>query len=44
MGDKSRFVAHLLKWIKDFVLEQLRLGFTVFQIMAKHRQNVEKSC
>jgi hypothetical protein len=40
MGDKSTFATHLFEQIKDFVMEQLRLGFTVFQIMAKHRQHV----
>jgi hypothetical protein len=40
MGDRFSFVAHLSKYIKDFVMEQLRLEFTMFQIMAKHRQHV----
>jgi hypothetical protein len=37
MGDKSTFAAHLLEEIKDFVMEQLRLALTMFEIMAKHR-------
>jgi hypothetical protein len=37
MGDKSAFATHLLKEIKAFVFEQLKLGLTMFQIMAKHR-------
>jgi hypothetical protein len=30
----------LSQLIKDFVMEQLKLGFTMSQIMAKHRQDV----
>jgi hypothetical protein len=44
MGDISTFTTHLPKWIKYFVMEQLKLGLTMFQIMAKHRQHVKKSC
>jgi hypothetical protein len=40
MGDRFAFVAHLSKYIKDFVMKQLRLEFIMFQIMAKHRQHV----
>jgi hypothetical protein len=41
MGDRSTFFAHLSKQIKHFVMEQLRLGLTLFHIMAKHRQHVK---
>jgi hypothetical protein len=41
MGDTFTFVAHLSQEIKDFVMEQLTLGFTLFQIMTKHRQHVK---
>jgi hypothetical protein len=41
MGDIFTFFAHLSQEIKDFVMEQLRLGFTLFQIMTKHRQHVK---
>jgi hypothetical protein len=41
MGDRSAFSTHLLEEIKAFVMEQLRLGLTMFQIMAKHRQHVK---
>ncbi len=41
MGDRFTFVAHLSQEIEDFVMEQLRLGFTLFQIMTKHRQHVK---
>ncbi len=41
MGDKSTFATHLLEYIKDFAMEQLRLGLKVSQIMAKHRQHVK---
>jgi len=44
MGDKCAFVAHLSQKIKNFVMEQLSLGLIMFQIMAKHRQHVKKSC
>jgi hypothetical protein len=40
MGDRFTFVAHLSQEIKEFVMEQLRLGFTLFQIMSKHTQHV----
>jgi hypothetical protein len=41
MGDRSTFATHLLKQIKDFVMQQLKLGLTMFQIMAKHKQHVK---
>jgi hypothetical protein len=41
MGDTFAFVAHLSQKIKDFFMEQLRLGLIVFQIMAKHKQRVK---
>jgi hypothetical protein len=41
MGDRSTFAARLSKQIKDFVMEQLKLGLTMFQIMAKHKQHVK---
>jgi hypothetical protein len=44
MGDRSTFVSHLLKQIKDFVMEQLRLGFIVSQIIVKHKQHVKNIC
>jgi hypothetical protein len=37
MGDRYAFVADSSKQIKVFVMEQLRLGFTMFQVMAKHK-------
>jgi len=41
MGDKYAFAIHLSKYIKDFVMEQPRLGFIVSQIMVKHKQHVK---
>jgi hypothetical protein len=41
MGDKFAFPGHLLEQIKEFVMEQLRLGFTTSQIMPKHKQHVK---
>jgi hypothetical protein len=41
MGDKFAFATHLLEEIKDFVMEQLKLGLTMSQIMKKHRQHVK---
>jgi hypothetical protein len=41
MDDKSTFATHLSKQMKDFVMEQLRLGLTLSQIMAKHTQHVK---
>jgi methylase of polypeptide subunit release factors len=41
MGDKCAFVVHLSQKIKDFVMEQLKLGLIMFQIKAKHRQHVK---
>jgi hypothetical protein len=41
MGDRSTFVTHLSQEIKDFIMEQLRLSLTMFQIMAKHKQHVK---
>jgi hypothetical protein len=41
MGDRFTFATHLLEEIKDFVMEQRRLIFTMSQIMARHRQHVK---
>jgi hypothetical protein len=41
MGDRCAFATHLSQKIKDFVMEQLSLGLTMSQIMAKHRQHVK---
>ncbi len=41
MGDRFAFATHLLKHIKDFVMEQLMFELTMSQIMAKHRQHVK---
>jgi hypothetical protein len=41
MGDKSAFATHLLEKIKDFVMEQLKLGLIMSQIMAKHKAHVK---
>ncbi len=41
MGDRFTFIAHLSQEMKDFLMEQLRFGFTLFQIMTKHRQHVK---
>jgi hypothetical protein len=41
MGDTSTFATHSSKHIKDFVMEQLRLGLTMSQIMENHRQHVK---
>jgi hypothetical protein len=37
MGDRFAFIVHLSEQIKDFVMEQLNLRLTMFQIMAKDR-------
>jgi hypothetical protein len=34
---KSTFSAHVLEEIKSFVLENLRLGFFIYQVMKKHK-------
>jgi hypothetical protein len=36
------FVAHVFVSIKEFVMENLRLGFSIFQVMVKHRRNVQQ--
>jgi hypothetical protein len=41
MGDIYKFVAHLSQHIKDFVMEKLKLGLTMSQIMAKHKEHVK---
>ncbi len=41
VGDRFAFATPLSEYINDFVMEQLRLGFIVFQIMEKHRQHVK---
>ncbi len=41
MGDRFAFATHLSQKLKNFVMEQLRLGLIVSQIMAKHRQHVK---
>jgi hypothetical protein len=41
MGNRFAFATHLSQDINDFVMEQLRLGLTLFQIMAKHRGHVK---
>jgi hypothetical protein len=43
MCDIFAFVVHLSKEIQNFVMEQLRIGLTVFQIMAKHRQHAKNT-
>ncbi len=40
-GDKVSFVAHVLGALKDFILNILRLGLFVSQVMAKHHRNVQ---
>jgi hypothetical protein len=42
MGERFAFATHLSQEIKDFVMEQLRLGLMVSQLMAKHRGDVKK--
>jgi len=41
MGDIFAFIAHLSQKIKDFVMEQLKIGFIVSQIMAKHTHHAK---
>jgi hypothetical protein len=41
MGGIYIFVVHLSQQIKDFVMEKLKLGFTMSQIMAKHKEHVK---
>jgi hypothetical protein len=41
MGDRFAFATHLSQEIKIFVMEQLKLGPIVSQIMVKHRQHVK---
>jgi hypothetical protein len=42
LGEQLAFSSHVLKGMKTFVLEHLRLGLFVSQIMAKHRCHVKK--
>ncbi len=41
MGERFAFATHLSQKIKDFAMEQLRLGLTVSQLIAKHRGDVK---
>jgi hypothetical protein len=41
MGDRFAFATHLLEQIDDFMMEQIKFGLTMFQIMAKHRRHVK---
>jgi hypothetical protein len=41
MGDRFAFATHLSQEIKDFVMEQLKFGLTMSQIVAKHRRHVK---
>jgi hypothetical protein len=40
-GDKITFVAHISRALKDFVLKNLQLGFSISQIITKHHRNVQ---
>jgi len=39
---KSAFLAHVSKETKSFVLENLRLGLSIFQVMNKHKFQVKE--
>jgi hypothetical protein len=41
-GDKVAFVTHVFACVKEFVLDNLRLGLFVSQVLAKHCKNVQK--
>ncbi len=41
-GDKVAFVTHVFACLKEFVLDNLRLGLFVSQMQAKHCKNVQK--
>jgi len=41
-GDKIAFIAHVSVALKDFVVDSLRLGFFVSQVMVKHRRIVQE--
>jgi hypothetical protein len=38
--DKVAFATHVSVALKDFVLENLRLGLFISQVIAKHHKNV----
>jgi hypothetical protein len=40
--DKTTFIAHLFVGLKDFVLDNLQLGLSIPQVMAKHHRNVHE--
>jgi len=39
-GDKVAFIALVSVTLKDFILNNLGLGLSISQMMAKHQQNV----
>ncbi len=39
-GEKATFVTHVSTALKDFVIDNLQLGFFVSQVMVKHCRNV----
>jgi len=41
-GDKVVIVTHISIALKDFELDNLQLGLSVSQVMAKHHRNVQK--
>ena len=43
-GHKSRFSSNLSPQVRAFIMEHLRLGLTVPQIMAKHRKRFLEVC
>jgi hypothetical protein len=43
-GHKSRFSSHLSAHVREFIMSHLRLGLSIPQIMAKHRQRFMEVC
>jgi hypothetical protein len=43
-GQKSRFSSHLSPQVREFIMEHLRLGLSIPQIMAKHRKRFLETC
>ena len=43
-GHKSRFSSHLSPQVRDFIMNHLRLGLSVPQIMGKHRERFMEVC
>ncbi len=41
-GDRATFVTHVFVALTDFILDNLQLGLSISQVMAKHYRNVKQ--